>query len=174
MTVEDEVRQTCDDIEGLRQGTDRLKQACPEEAKPELSSLEGTLQHFVHDARDARAKLDAGMREGFESLVSSWRERRDRLHAHMHLLEARSALASARRLADDQYFVAAEAELTTALRKVREALERMPADAAMNALVAEIQSAIADVREAGRLAAAKLEEIAAYNQTLLSEITSAA
>ena len=171
MTLEDDVRRCCDDIEGVHHDVERVRKSCADDAKPDLSKFESKLEDFRRQAHEARQKLDEGLREGFEGLVAAWREGRDRLRGHLHLIEAKSSLASARRLAKDQYYVAAERELTTALRLIQEARPLMPAeDAHLKELLEEIEHAIEDFRQESKAAAARLETVVITNERLLAEL----
>jgi len=171
MSIDDEVRQCCEDIEEVRNDADRVRKAGAEEAKKHLADFDSKLARFLHEAREVRQKLDAGIREGLEGLVNAWREGRDRLRAHLRLIEAESMLASARRLAKDQYYVAAESELTSALRAVREAGRSFPAeDAHLTELVQKIERATRYIKEEGEAAAARLEEVVETNERLLAEL----
>lgn len=175
MTLEDDVRKTCEDIAGVRNDAERLKKTCGDEATKDLSSVESKLERFVSEAGEVRRQVDAGVREGLEGLISRWRDARDRLRAHLRLIEAKSVLASARRLAADQYYVAAENELTVALRTVTEARDLMPTDDAhLTELVQEIQRAVEDIHAKADTAAATLEKVVACNERLLAELEQAA
>ena len=174
MTLEDDVRKCCDDIEGVRTDAERLKRTCGDEATKDLSKVESKLERLSKEAGEVRRQLDAGAREGLEGLVSRWRDVRDRLRAHLRLIEAKSVLASARRLAADQYYVAAENELTVALRAVTEARASLPADDAHLAeLVGAIQHAVEDIHAKADTAAATLEKVVACNERLLAELEQA-
>ncbi len=175
MTLEDEARKCCDDIENVRHDTERLKQSCADEAKKDLSTVEAKLERFLAEAGDVRKKLDTGMRDGLEALVTRWRDARNRLRAHLQLIEAKSVLGSARRLASDQYYVAAENELTVALRLVNQARDLLPgADAHVTELVRDIERAVEDIHAKADTAAATLEKVVARNERLLAEIADAA
>ncbi len=175
MTLEEDVRKCCEDIENVQQDTERLKQSCAGDAKKDLSTVEAKLERFLTDARDVRKKLDAGVREGLETLVTRWRSARNRLRAHLHLVEAKSVLASAHRLASDQYYVAAENELTVALRLVNEARDLLPGvDAHVTELVRDIEHAVEDIHAKADTAAATLEKVVACNERLLAEMGEAA
>lgn len=175
MTLEDDVRKCCDDIEGVRTDAERLKKTCGDDATKDLSTVESKLEHFASEANEVRRQLDAGVRQGLEGLVGRWRSVCDRLRAHLRLIEAKSVLASARRLAGDQYYVAAENELTVALRAVTEARDLLPADDAhLTELVQEIQHAVEDIHAKADSAAATLEKVVACNERLLAEFEQAA
>lgn len=175
MTLEDDARKCCADIENVRHHTQRLKERCADDAKKDLSTLEAKLDRFLAEAKDVRNKLDSGMREGLEALVTRLRGAHARLRAHLQLIEAKSVLASARRLAADQYYVAAENELTVALRLVNEACDLLPgADAHVTDLVREIEHAVQDIHAKADTAAATLERVVACNERLLAEIAQAA
>jgi len=80
-------------------------------------------------------------------------------------------LASAQRLARDQYYVAAESELTSALRLVREAGALLPAeDARLTGLVQKIERATREIKEQGQAAAARLEDVVEMNEHLLADL----
>lgn len=171
MTLEDDVRSCCDDIEGVHDDAQRVRETGAEEAKQHLAKFDSKLEHFLRDAQDVRRKLDAGIREGFEGLVEAWRNTRDRLRGHLGLIEAKSNLASAQRLAKDQYYVAAQSALTTALRQTQEARALLGSeDAHLNELVEKIERVVEDVREQGQAAAERLESVVATNERLLDEL----
>jgi chromosome segregation ATPase len=174
MTLEDNARKCCDDIEGIGQDTERLKGSCAQEAKKDLSSFEARLERFLTEAKEARKKLDAGIREGLEGLIDAWNQARDRLRGHLRLIDAKSSLASARRLAADQYYVAAESELTTALRRVTEARPFLQKeDVHLTELVEEIERAVKEIHEKADTAATTLEKVVASNERLLGKIEKA-
>lgn len=171
MALEDDARRCCEDIESVRSDVERVRKAGSEDAKRHLAQLESKLERFVRDARDVPQKLESGIREGLEGLVTGWREGRDRLSAHLRLIDAKSTLASAQRLAKDQYYVAAESALTSALRQIQEASASLPAeDAHVNELVEKIQRAIVEIKEEGEAAGARLESVVAMNERLLAEL----
>lgn len=171
MTLEDDVRRCCEDIEGVHNDAERVRKCCADDAKQDLSKFESKLEDFRRQAHEARQRLDSGLREGFEGLVATWREGRDRLHGHLRLIEAKSSLASARRLGKDQYYVAAERELTTALRLIQEARPLLPAkDAHLKELLEQIEPAIEDFKQESQAAAARLESVVATNERLLVEL----
>jgi ElaB/YqjD/DUF883 family membrane-anchored ribosome-binding protein len=171
MSVDDDARKCCEDIEEVRNDAERVRKAGAEGARKHLANFDSKFERFLHDARDVRQKLDAGIREGLEGLVTTWRERRDRLRAHLRLIEAEDMLASAQRLAKDQYYVAAESELTSALKAVQEAGALLPAaDAHLSELVQKIERATQEIKEEGQAAAARLESIVETNERLLAEL----
>jgi ElaB/YqjD/DUF883 family membrane-anchored ribosome-binding protein len=175
MTLEDDVRKCCEDIEHVRDDAERLKKTCGEETKKDLSNVEAKMDRFLSEAKDVRQKLDAGVREGREGLLSAWREARNRVQAHLRLIEAKSVFASARRLAADQYYVAAENELSIALRHVTEAQVLLPSDDTRVAeLVEDIQRAVADIRAKADTAADTLGRVVACNERLLAELAQGA
>lgn len=174
MTLEDNARKCCEDIEGVGQDAERLKGSCAEEAKKDLSGFEAKLERFRAEAREVRKKLDAGIREGLEGLIDAWNQTRDRLRAHLRLIDAKSSLASARRLAADQYYVAAESALTTALRQVTEARALLQKeDAHLTELVDAIEHAVNEIHEKADSAATTLEQVVACNERLLGELEQA-
>ena len=116
MSIEDDVRQCCDDIEDVRNDAARVRMAGAEDAKQHFAKFDSKLDRFLHEAREVRQKMDAGVREGLDGLLTAWRDGRNRLRAHLRLIEAENMLTSAQRLARDQYYVAAESALTSALR----------------------------------------------------------
>ncbi len=171
MSIEDEVRQCFEDIEDVRNDAERVRKADAENAKKHLAKFDSKFDRFLHDAREVRQKLDAGVREGLNGLVTAWRERRDRLRAHLRLIEAENMLASAQRLARDQYYVAAESALTSALRLVQESCALMPAeDAHLTEMVHKIEHATRDIKEEGQAAAARLEGVVEMNERLLADL----
>jgi hypothetical protein len=171
MSIEEDVRECCDDIEDVRNDAERVRKAGAEGTKQHLAKFDSKLERFLHDARDVRQKLDAGIREGLDGLVTAWRGRRDRLRAHLRLIEAENMVASAQRLAKDQYYVAAESELTSALRKVHEAGPLLPAeDAHLGELVDKIERATRAIKEQGQAAAERLEGVVEINERLLAEL----
>jgi len=175
MALEDEVRKCCEDIEQLHRETQDLKGRCAEEAKKDLTGLEGRLNRLLSESRPAAKAPDAAVRQAVEGLLHAWRKGRDRLRTHLKLVEAKSNLATARRLADDQYYVAAESALTTALRQVAEARATLPADdAELTGLVQEIERAVADIHVRADSAAETLEKLVAHNEQLLAAIEKAA
>lgn len=171
MTLDDDVRECCDDIESVNTDAGRVRKAAAEDVKKHCAKVDSQLERFQRDAAEARKKLEAGIRDGLDGLVSAWREGRNRLRAHLRLIEARSVLASAQRLAKDQYYVAAESELTSALRLVREACtllgtEKPPA----SELVEKIEHAIADIKREAQAAGEQLESVVATNERLLANL----
>ena len=125
-----------------------------------------------HDDGEVRQQqLGAGIRDRMEGLLTAWHATQERLRAHLWLIEAESMLSSAQRLARDQYYVAAETELTSALRLVQEAAALLPAeDARLGGLVQKIQRATRGIREEGRSAAARLEQVVEINEHLLGAL----
>ena len=171
MTLEEDVRRCCDDIEGVHENAQRVRESGAEEAKQHLAKFDSKFEQFLSNAQDVRRKLDAGIREGFEGLVEAWRDARDRLRGHLGLIEAKSNLASAQRLAKDQYYVAAESALTTALRQAQEARALLGSeDAHLNELVEKIERVVEDVREQGQATAERLEGVVTTNERLLEEL----
>ena len=171
VSIEDEVRQCCEDIEEVHNDAERVRKAGEQTGKQHLAKLDSKLDRFLHDAREIRQKLDTGIREGMEGLVNAWRATRDRLRAHLRLIEADNMLASAQRLARDQYYVAAESELTSALRLVQEAGALLPADHAhLTELVQKLEGATQKIKEEGQAAAARLEDVVRTNERLLADL----
>jgi predicted RNase H-like nuclease (RuvC/YqgF family) len=174
MTLEDEVRKCCEDIEKLQRETKDLKGHCAEEVKEDVSGLESKLERLLRESR-AAGKPGAPLPQPLEAVLAAWRHGCDRLRTHLKLVEAKSNLASARRLADDQYYVAAESALTTALRQVTDARAALPADdPELTALVQEIERAVADIHAKADSAAATLEKLVAHNEQLLAALDAAA
>jgi hypothetical protein len=171
MSIDDDVRRCCEDIEKVRDDAERVRKAGAESARKHLANFDSKFERFLHDAGEVRQKLDAGIREGLESLVTAWRERRDRLRAHLRLIEADNMLSSAHRLAKDQYYVAAESGLTSALKLVQEAGALLPAeDAHVAELVQKIERATREIKKEGEAAAARLENVVETNERLLAEL----
>jgi ElaB/YqjD/DUF883 family membrane-anchored ribosome-binding protein len=171
MSIEDDVRQCCNDIEEVRTDAERVRSTGADSAKKHLDNFDSKFERFLHEAREVRQKLDAGIREGLEGLVTAWRERHTRLRAHLRLIEAENMLASAQRLAKDQYYVAAESGLTSALKLVHEAGALLPAeDAHLTELVQKIERATREIKEEGEAAAARLDSVVETNERLLAEL----
>ena len=171
MSIDDEVRRCCDDIENVRNEAGRVRKAVEPDAKQHLAKFDSKIERFLHDAREVQQKLDAGIREGLDGLVTAWRERRDRLRAHLRLIEADNMLASAQRLARDQYYVAAESQLTSTLRLVQEAGALLPTeDAHLTELVQKIERATQEIKEEGQVAAERLEGVVETNERLLADL----
>lgn len=169
MSLEDDVRKCCDDIEGLHGDSQRLRSR-PGAGK-DLSHLDARLQRFLEESKAAREKLDTGVREGFEGLLRSWQQARDHIRGHLRLIEAKGALSSALRLAKDQYYVAAERELSVAIGLVKEARGLLSRhDAELQALLGKIEEAVASIHAQGDTAAAALDSVVAENERLLTEI----
>src|SRR5438128_2499261 len=95
------------DIQRMHDDVTRLKGSCTDDARQDLSRLEPQLGRFLREARDAGEKFGNGVRDGFDGLVSSWHDARHRLYGQFRLIEAKGMLASAKRLAEAQYYVAA-------------------------------------------------------------------
>lgn len=171
MALDDDVRKCCDDIDEVRESTQRLKATSGEDTAKDLSNFEAKFERFVNDAKEAREKLDTGLRDGLDRLITAWFDARERIRAHLRLIEAKGMLASARRLATDQYFVAAESELTKALQLVHEASALLPGqDAHLAELANDIEQAVTDIRAKARSAASTLEKVFARNERLLAEL----
>jgi hypothetical protein len=171
MTLEDEARKCCEDIEGIGNDAERVRKAGAEGAKQHLENFDSKLQRFLAEAREVRRKLDAGIRDGLDGLVSAWRDGRDRLNAHLRLIEAKSTLASAQRLANDAHYVDAESALAGALQLVQDARQLMPTgDAHLDALVEEIEHAIREIKYQGEAAATRLEGVVAANERFLADL----
>jgi hypothetical protein len=169
MSLEDDARRCCEDIDDVRRDADRVNRRGGEETKKNLAQFQVKLGHFVKEAREAQEKLGKGVREGLDGLVTAWREARGRLQAHLCLIEAKGIIESARRLTADQYFVAAEAELSSALRRVMEARRLLgEKDASVTDLLKEIEGAVTETRAKASTAAARLEKAAAHNDRLLA------
>lgn len=172
MSKDDDLRKCCDDIEEVERNVKRLKTSGGDQAKQDLSKFEVKFERFVRDAREASQKLGADMREGWEGFVTAWKEAENRMRTHFRLIEAKGMLASARRLAKDQYYVAAESELMAALRIVVDAQMNslVPGkDPYLAELVKEIEQAVTDIRAKAQTAAAALEKVVASNERLLAE-----
>lgn len=172
MARKEDLKKCCDDIEEVQRDVKRLKTSGRNEAEGHLSKFEAKFEHFVNDARDVSEKFGADVREGWEGFVTAWREAENRLRTHFRLVEARGMLASARRLAKGQYFVAAESELMAALRIVVDAqmISLVPGkDPHLAELVREIEEAVTDIRAKAQTAAATLEKVVASNERLLAE-----
>jgi hypothetical protein len=164
-------RTCCDDIEGLRNDAERVKKSGAEDVTKHLTSLKLQLEPFTREARQIRKKLDAGLREGLEELVAGWRNARGRLQAHLRLIEAKSTLASAERLAKGQYYVAAESALTTALRLLEEVRTLTPSkDAHLTDLVQKMERAVERFKRESQAAAARLQSVVAMNERLLAHL----
>lgn len=175
MSLEDDVRKCCDDIERVHSDTKRVKTSHAAATKEDLSKLEAKVGRFRHEAAEARKKLDSGVREGLEGLVNAWRDARDRLRGHLRLIEAKSVLKSAQRLAADQYYVAAEKELAVVLALVKEAQPLLPRrDTELADLVQRIERAVADIRTQASTTAAALEQVATDNERLLGQLDESA
>jgi len=106
-----------------------------------------------------------------QALVEAWRATCDRLRANLRLIEADNRLPAAQRLARDQYYVAAESELTTALRLVREAAALLPAkDVHLAGLVQKIQRTMKEIKANGHAAAARLDDVVEMNERLVADL----
>jgi hypothetical protein len=166
-----DVRACWDDIERFRNDATRLRKSGAKNVTKHLANLESQLEPFAREARKIRQKLDAGLREGLEEVEAAWRNGRGRLQAHLRLIEAKSTLASAERLAKGQYYVAAESTLTTALRLLQEARRLMPSkDARLTELVQKMEHAVERFKRESLAAAARLRGVVALNERLLAEL----
>jgi len=171
MTVEDEVEKCRAEIEKVRSDAERLKERCPEEAKEHLSSFENKLDRFAKEARDASAR---GARAGLESVIDTWNSARDRLVAHLRLIEAKSFLASARRLAGEEDFVGSKNELAAAMQCVKDAREILSGgDAHLAHLERQIEQAVAEIHATAAAATNSIEQVVAENERLLQEFRQA-
>lgn len=171
MAQEDDLRKCLEDIEGVKADANRLRTRWAEGAKEDLSRVEPKIDKFKRDAREWSEKLASGIREGWDEFVAAWRGSSDKMRANLRLIEVKNILVSARRLAAEQYFVAAEAELTAALRIVLEARAVLPPDdPKIVELVRDIDRAVAEIRLNGQVAAFQLEKVAASNEKLLAAI----
>jgi hypothetical protein len=171
MTLEDDARKCCADIEGVGNDADRVRKGWVEDAKPHLANFDSKLQRFLAEAREVRRKLDAGIREGLDGLVNAWRDGRDRLSAHLRLIEAKSTLTSAQRLANERHYVTAESALAGALRLIQDARDLLGTqDAHMTELVEQIEHAIREIKHEGEAAATSLEGVVAANERLLADL----
>lgn len=123
-----------------------------------------------HDDGKVRQQ-QLGARTRGRGLLTVWHATQERLQAHVSLIEAESMVASAQRLARDQYYVAAATELTSALRLAQEAAALLPAeDTRLAGLVDKIQRATRGIREEGRAAAARLERVVGINEHLVEAL----
>ena len=174
MTLEEDVKKCCQEVEGVHRDAERVKRHGNDDVRKDLSSFEEKLESFTHDVREASEKLNRGAREGLQRVVDAWREGRDRLAAHLRLIEAKGFLASARRLATEGDFTAARNELAAAMQDVKEATELMPGkDAHLAALNAEIERAVAEIQAAGKAATSTIEQAVAHSARLLEELKQA-
>lgn len=171
MAQDEDLRKCLEDIEGVQADARRLRRRWADEAKDDLSRVEPKIEKFKRDARETSEKFAEGIREGWDEFVAAWRGSTDRMRAHLRLIEVKNVVASARRLAAEQYYVAAEAELTAALRMVLEARAVFPPDdPKVVELMRDIDRAVSEIRVNGQAAAAQLEKIAASNEKLLAAI----
>lgn len=163
----DDVKKCCAEIEKVRSDAERLKEHCPEEAKEHLSSFENKLERLAKEAQDASER---GVRAGLESVVGTWNSARDRLVAHLRLIEAKSFLASARRLAGEEDFVGSKNELAAAVQCVKDARELLSGeDAHLAHLERQIEQAVADIQATAAAATNSIEQVVAENERLLQE-----
>jgi hypothetical protein len=171
MTLEDDARKCCEDIEEVGNDVERVRKAGAEDAKQHLEKLDSKLQRFLAEAREVRRKLDAGIREGLDGLVTAWRDGRNRLSAHLRLIEATSTLASAQRLANEGHYVEAESALAGALRLAQDARELLGTeDARLNELVEKLEYTIREIKYQGEAAATRLEGVVAANERFLADL----
>ena len=145
------------------------------EVQRHFSVLDRWLGRLANDAREATDKLGSGTREGLERLVEAWRDAQSRLSGHLRLIEAKSFLIAARRLAAEGDFVAAGNELAAAIRDAKEAAGFLPSkDAHVVELTREIDQAAADVKAKAASTVAHIEDALQRNEQLLEELERAA
>ncbi|MFQ5667806.1 MAG: hypothetical protein ACE5I7_15445 [Candidatus Binatia bacterium] len=95
--------------------------------------------------------------------------------AHLRLMEAKRFLASARRLAREGDFVAAENALSAATQDVTDARSLLPAgDAGVAELTRAIEQAVAEFRTNAQAAVANIEDAVKSSSRLLAEFDQAA
>ena len=169
MTFEDEVRDTCREIESARHDAEKLK--CCEGTGEHLAKWERVVEPFARQAHEAAAKLDQGAFEGLQKLVEGWRNARNRIMAHLRLIEARGFLASARRLTSEGDFIGAKNELSAAIRDVHEAREQLPeADAHLTEVEQAVERATAELGAKAKTAMDAIEKAVKHTNTLLDEL----
>jgi hypothetical protein len=175
MTIEEDVRKCCSEVESIRKEAERLRSKCNDETRKSFSRFDSKLERFVREAGEATEKLNAGLREGLERLVAAWQGAGARLSAHLRLIEAKGFLMGARRLAGEGDFLGAENELKAAVRDVQEAQKLMPGgDEHVNQLLRDIDSAVEAIRSHGAAATADIEATLRHNDELLDELGGAA
>lgn len=175
MALEDDVRKCCDEAEKIRERASRIRDRCREEAQESYSQFEKKLERFLSEVREVRDKLSRGTREGAERFVERWKEIQGALHAHLLLVEAKGFLVSARRLAAEEDFVAAQNELAAAIRDVQEAQRLLPAKSEhLQALLREIESVRDAIRTSASDAHAEINRVVRESDRLLQEIGEAA
>jgi hypothetical protein len=168
MTIEDEVKKCCAEIDRVRSDAGRLRERCSEEAKEDLSSFESKLEGFAKEARDASER---GVRTGLQGVVDAWNSAHDRLVAHLHLIEAKSFLSSARRLAGEEDFVGSKNELASAVECVKDARELLDGeDGHLVHLERQIEQAVADIQTTAAAATNSIEQVVAENERLLQKL----
>ncbi|MFQ5666388.1 MAG: hypothetical protein ACE5I7_08130 [Candidatus Binatia bacterium] len=174
MSLEDDVRRCCDEVEGVHKDAQRVKQRCCDEAKKDLSAFEERLEQARRDVHAASETLNRGVRQELEAVVSGWRNAHERLAAHLRLIEAKSFLAAARRLAGEGDFVGAKNELAAAMDDAKEARALMPGkDVHLAELTRGIERAVEEIHAEAEAATDRIEEAVAHNERLLEDLKQA-
>jgi hypothetical protein len=169
MTIEEDVRKCCKEIESVRHDAEKLKKR--DDTGEHLAKWERTVEPFTRDAREATAKLDRGASEGLQKLVDRWRSARHRLEAHLQLIEAKSFLASARRLASEDDFIGAKNELIAAIRDLHEARAHLPEhDSHLNEMEKAAEQAAAEVGAKAATAIGAIEKAVQNTNSLLDKL----
>lgn len=169
MTIEEEVRKCCKEIESILHDAEKLKES-PGTGE-HLAKWEESVESFARQAREAGAKLDRVPSEGLQKLVEGWRGARDRLVGHLRLIEAKSFLASARRLASQDDFVGAQNELSAAVRDVREAHAQLPDhDSHLEQMERAVEQAAAELRTKAGASIGTIEKAVERADSLLDEL----
>lgn len=169
MTVDEEVRKCCEEIESIRHKADGLKSRG--EADEHLARWERAVEPFVKQAREAGTKLDRAPSEGLQKLVEGWRSACDRLAGHLRLIEAKSFLASARRLAEQDDFVGAQNELTAAVGDLREASALLPEhDFRLRQVEEAVQQAAAELNAKASASIGAIEKAVEHTTSLLDQL----
>lgn len=174
MALEDDVRHCCEEVDQMRERAKQAKKQAPPELRRHFSSLEGCIERFSGEARQAAEKLRSGTREGLDRMVETWREAQGRVSGHLRVIEAKSFLVSAKRLATEGDFVAAGNELAAAVRDAKEAARFIPSkDEHLVELTREIERAAADVEAKATSTTAHIEDALKRNERLLEELDQA-
>jgi septation ring formation regulator EzrA len=169
MTVEDEVRKCCKEIESIRHDAEKLKKRA--DTDEHLARWEHSVEPFVQQARDAGAKLEREPAEGLQKLVDGWRSARDRLAGHLRLIEAKSFLTSARRLAGQDDFVGAQNELGEAVRDVREARPQLSEhDFHLEQVAKAVEQAAAELSAKAGASIGAIEKAVERTNSLLDQL----
>jgi hypothetical protein len=107
--------------------------------------------------------------------VDAWNSAHDRLVAHLRLIEAKSFLSSARRLAgEEEDFVGSKNELASAVQCVKDARQLLGGeDSHLAHLERQIEQAVADIQTTAAAATNSIEQVVAENERLLQKLRQA-